>query len=205
MKPSYRSDGCFGTAISHWSRLGWSHSNLGTCRNVKVPYQILRRGLSLLSNLEPTCDSGLCHNFAGIAVQRFILGCLESVTTPAFILITSVWYTRSEQPLRVSTWWVSAALFSHQSSPESFIPSSFRAFVKRNNGAITGHERRRDGFRRPDIVRNGVYKKRSPTDLEAHVRKHLVFCHLYSLIPPPLFLTDSCTLFDSAFRDPVLF
>lgn len=42
-----------------------------------------------------------CHNFAGIAANRFLLGVVEAVVNPGFVLIMSMWYTRDEQPLRL--------------------------------------------------------------------------------------------------------
>ncbi|KAI9633473.1 putative MFS transporter [Dioszegia hungarica] len=50
-------------------------------------------------------STALCTNFAGIAAQRFFLGCLESVLTPAFVLITSIFWLKKEQGFRVSIWW----------------------------------------------------------------------------------------------------
>lgn len=44
-------------------------------------------------------------NFAAIATSRFFLGLFESVTNPAFVLITSQYYTRNEHSLRSCIWW----------------------------------------------------------------------------------------------------
>ncbi|WWC95627.1 hypothetical protein V866_002492 [Kwoniella sp. B9012] len=44
------------------------------------------------------------HNFAGMAVLRFILGGFESLITPTFILINGMYYTRKEQVLRTGAW-----------------------------------------------------------------------------------------------------
>ncbi|KAI2863113.1 hypothetical protein CBS147321_868 [Aspergillus niger] len=61
------------------------------------------------------------HNFAGLAAVRFFLGFSEGKThfidhplprlsillgtvSPAFIIITSIWYKRQEHPIRVATW-----------------------------------------------------------------------------------------------------
>ncbi|ETN42085.1 uncharacterized protein HMPREF1541_04024 [Cyphellophora europaea CBS 101466] len=41
-----------------------------------------------------------CSNFTGMAICRFLLGCFESVITPAFMLIVSQWYVRRQQPAR---------------------------------------------------------------------------------------------------------
>lgn len=46
-----------------------------------------------------------CHNFAGIAVNRFLLGVTEAVVNPGFVIMMSIWYTSSEQPLRLETYY----------------------------------------------------------------------------------------------------
>ncbi|KAI0474424.1 major facilitator superfamily domain-containing protein [Xylaria cf. heliscus] len=45
------------------------------------------------------------HNFAGLAVLRTISGAFEAIADPAFMLITSMYYTRPEQPSRISAWY----------------------------------------------------------------------------------------------------
>ncbi|KAF4977773.1 hypothetical protein FZEAL_5739 [Fusarium zealandicum] len=44
------------------------------------------------------------QNFHGIAAARFFLGFAEAAVSPAFVIITSNWYRRSEHPIRVATW-----------------------------------------------------------------------------------------------------
>ncbi|KAE8384601.1 major facilitator superfamily domain-containing protein [Aspergillus alliaceus] len=46
-----------------------------------------------------------CYNFAGIAINRFLLGISEAVINPGFVLMMSIWYTSSEQPLRLETYY----------------------------------------------------------------------------------------------------
>lgn len=46
-----------------------------------------------------------CHNFAGTAANRFLLGFLESTVNPGFLLIMSMWYTSAEQPLRLEAYY----------------------------------------------------------------------------------------------------
>lgn len=46
-----------------------------------------------------------CHNFAGIAANRFLLGLLESAVNPGFVLIMSMWYSSAEQPLRLEAYY----------------------------------------------------------------------------------------------------
>lgn len=43
--------------------------------------------------------------FAGLAVLRTLLGMSEGTVTPGFVLITSRFYKREEQPLRVGIWY----------------------------------------------------------------------------------------------------
>ncbi|PYH88990.1 MFS allantoate transporter [Aspergillus ellipticus CBS 707.79] len=46
-----------------------------------------------------------CHNFATLAVLRALGGAAEACSDPAFMLITSMWYTRREQPVRIGLWY----------------------------------------------------------------------------------------------------
>lgn len=43
-------------------------------------------------------------NFAGFAAVRFLLGFAEGAVSPAFVTITSIWYRKSEHPLRIALW-----------------------------------------------------------------------------------------------------
>ncbi|KAI6087205.1 allantoate permease [Hypoxylon rubiginosum] len=45
-------------------------------------------------------------NWAALATLRVLLGCFESAIAPALILVTSMWYKKSEQPARVGFWYV---------------------------------------------------------------------------------------------------
>jgi MFS family permease len=44
------------------------------------------------------------HNFAGTMVTWFFLGAMEAAVSPGLSLITGMWYTRQEQPLRHELW-----------------------------------------------------------------------------------------------------
>ena len=46
-----------------------------------------------------------CYNFAGIAVNRFMLGLTEATINPGFVLMTGMFYTSAEQPLRLEVWY----------------------------------------------------------------------------------------------------
>ncbi|KAJ5793895.1 hypothetical protein N7457_000494 [Penicillium paradoxum] len=45
-----------------------------------------------------------CTNFGGLMTVRFLLGAAEATITPAFMFITSTWYTRDEIPTRTGLW-----------------------------------------------------------------------------------------------------
>ncbi|KAJ6000275.1 MFS general substrate transporter [Penicillium waksmanii] len=44
------------------------------------------------------------QTFSGLAAARFFLGFSKGTVSPAFIIITSIWYKRDEHPIRVATW-----------------------------------------------------------------------------------------------------
>ncbi|KAI1444938.1 MFS general substrate transporter [Annulohypoxylon stygium] len=46
-----------------------------------------------------------CKNFAGLAVNRFLLGCSEAVVNPGFVLVLSMWWRQDEQPMRLTTYY----------------------------------------------------------------------------------------------------
>lgn len=46
------------------------------------------------------------RSFASLMAIRAILGCMESCINPAFIVISSQWWKRDEQPLRITYWYL---------------------------------------------------------------------------------------------------
>lgn len=44
-------------------------------------------------------------NFAGLTALRILSGAFEAIADPAFMLFTSMFYTRAEQPSRISFWY----------------------------------------------------------------------------------------------------
>ncbi|KAH7039570.1 major facilitator superfamily domain-containing protein [Microdochium trichocladiopsis] len=46
------------------------------------------------------------RNFAGLLSLRILSGAFEAIADPAFMLITSMYYTRSEQPSRIAAWYI---------------------------------------------------------------------------------------------------
>uniref|UniRef100_A0A0W0FQV1 Major facilitator superfamily (MFS) profile domain-containing protein n=1 Tax=Moniliophthora roreri TaxID=221103 RepID=A0A0W0FQV1_MONRR len=51
------------------------------------------------------CGMAASTNYAGLVASRFLLGLFEAACLPLFAILTSVWYRRIEQPLRVATWY----------------------------------------------------------------------------------------------------
>ena len=50
------------------------------------------------------CSHAACKNFGGLFVVRFILGMCEGSITAGFMIVSSMFYTRTEQTLRVGYW-----------------------------------------------------------------------------------------------------
>jgi len=46
------------------------------------------------------------HNYGGLIVTRVLLGVFESAVAPSLNLITTMWYKKHEQPLRVGIWYL---------------------------------------------------------------------------------------------------
>lgn len=50
------------------------------------------------------CSHAACKNFGGLFVVRLILGMCEGSITAGFMIVSSMFYTRTEQTLRVGYW-----------------------------------------------------------------------------------------------------
>ncbi|KAL4778504.1 major facilitator superfamily domain-containing protein [Aspergillus varians] len=86
---------------------------------VKVPHRILMPILVLGWGIAQACMAA-CHNFAGLMVTRFLLGLFEAGCLPLFSIITSQWYRRAEQPLRVAAWYSTNGLATIVAAALSF-------------------------------------------------------------------------------------
>ncbi|KEF59415.1 uncharacterized protein A1O9_04259 [Exophiala aquamarina CBS 119918] len=51
-----------------------------------------------------------CNSFATLGVLRALAGAAEACSDPSFMLITQMWYTRREQPLRIGLWYTANGL-----------------------------------------------------------------------------------------------
>lgn len=52
-----------------------------------------------------------CKNFTSLLALRVLGGAVESIADPAFMLITTTFYTRAEQPSRISAWYAAVCPF----------------------------------------------------------------------------------------------
>jgi MFS family permease len=86
---------------------------------VKVPHRILMSVLVLGWGIAQTCMAA-SSNYGGLLATRFFLGLFEAACLPLFGVITSQWYRRSEQPLRVATWYGTNGLATMIGSALSF-------------------------------------------------------------------------------------
>lgn len=71
---------------------------------VKVPHRPLMAILVFGWGVAQVC-MGACHNYGGLLATRFLLGLFEAACLPLFSVITSQWYRRAEQPIRVAAWY----------------------------------------------------------------------------------------------------
>ncbi|EHA54199.1 MFS transporter [Pyricularia oryzae 70-15] len=71
---------------------------------VKVPHRILMPSLVFGWGVAQTFMA-LCHNYQGLMATRALLGLFEAGCLPLFSIITSQWYRRAEQPMRVACWY----------------------------------------------------------------------------------------------------
>jgi MFS family permease len=86
---------------------------------VKVPHRILMPCLCLGWGIAQTAMAA-CHSFGGLMAARFFLGLFEAGCLPLFSIITSQWYRRAEQPIRVAAWYGTNGLATMVASALSY-------------------------------------------------------------------------------------
>jgi MFS family permease len=97
------------SSISSIAQLAWQP--FSSYLIVRVPHRILMPILCLGWGIAQTCMAA-CHSFSGLMATRFFLGLFEAGCLPLFSLITSQWYRRAEQPIRVAAWYGTNGLAS---------------------------------------------------------------------------------------------
>jgi len=70
-----------------------------------------------------------CHNYSSLLAARFFLGLFEAGCLPLFSVITSQWYRRAEQPIRVAAWYGTNGLASIDASALSYGLGSIQSSV----------------------------------------------------------------------------
>lgn len=71
---------------------------------IKVPHRVLMPALCLGWGIAQV-SMAAAHSFSGLMVSRFFLGLFEAGCLPLFSIITSQWYRRAEQPMRIAAWY----------------------------------------------------------------------------------------------------
>jgi ACS family allantoate permease-like MFS transporter len=106
-------------------------------------------------------------NFAGLATTRFIMGMLESVAFPISSILTVMWWTTDEQPIRLAFWFNQVSLLATANNP---LPLTCAIAVL--------------CLRRSRKLRYWAYNNKSPSmaPLVSHTRgfyRYLVHCHVH--------------------------
>lgn len=89
-------------SIAPLAQLGWQPFSAWLI--VKIPHRILMPTLILGWGIAETSVAG-CNNFGSLITARFFLGLFEAGCMPLFAMVTSQWYRRVEQPVRVAIWY----------------------------------------------------------------------------------------------------
>ncbi|KIK68489.1 hypothetical protein GYMLUDRAFT_256207 [Collybiopsis luxurians FD-317 M1] len=89
------------SSIFYFGYLGWAYPTTLLIQRLPVGRYVSVN--TILWGVIVACTA-LCTNFGGLMTVRFLLGVAEATITPAFVYITSMWYTREEIPFRTGTW-----------------------------------------------------------------------------------------------------
>ncbi|KAI1339769.1 MFS general substrate transporter [Xylariaceae sp. FL0016] len=86
---------------------------------VKVPHRILMPALCLGWGIAQTAMAA-CRSYGDLLAARFFLGLFEAGCLPLFSVITSQWFRRAEQPVRVAAWYSTNGLATIAASALSY-------------------------------------------------------------------------------------
>ncbi|KAJ9611639.1 hypothetical protein H2200_004823 [Cladophialophora chaetospira] len=95
---------------------------------VRVPHRILMPTLCLGWGIAQA-SMAACHNYSSLLAARFFLGLFEAGCLPLFSVITSQWYRRAEQPIRVAAWYGTNGLATIAASALSYGLGSIKSSV----------------------------------------------------------------------------
>ncbi|CED83117.1 Permease of the major facilitator superfamily [Phaffia rhodozyma] len=89
-------------SAGYWAQLGWQPFSAFVIVRVPVrylmPFIVTAWGIAM-------CGLAASTNYRALLACRFLLGLFEASCLPLFAMITSTWYRRSEQPIRVAAWY----------------------------------------------------------------------------------------------------
>ena len=86
---------------------------------VKVPHRILMPCLCLGWGIAQA-SMAACKSYGDLLAARFFLGLFEAGCLPLFSIITSQWFRRAEQPIRVAAWYSTNGLATIVASALSY-------------------------------------------------------------------------------------
>ncbi|KAL7423998.1 hypothetical protein Q5752_001583 [Cryptotrichosporon argae] len=84
------------------AQLGWQP--FSSYLIVRIPARHLMAGLCLGWGIAQACMAA-SDSFGALVATRFLLGLFEAGCLPLFGHLTSIWWRRSEQPMRVAAWY----------------------------------------------------------------------------------------------------
>lgn len=86
---------------------------------VRVPHRILMPSLCLGWGIAQAAMAA-CRSYGSLLAARFFLGLFEGGCLPLFSVITSQWFRRAEQPMRVAAWYSTNGLATIAASALSY-------------------------------------------------------------------------------------
>ncbi|RYP16122.1 hypothetical protein DL765_005323 [Monosporascus sp. GIB2] len=86
---------------------------------VRVPPRVLMSALCLGWGIAQTAMAA-CRTYGHLLAARFFLGLFEGGCLPLFSVITSYWFRRAEQPMRVAAWYSTNGLATVAASALSY-------------------------------------------------------------------------------------
>ncbi|ROW09299.1 hypothetical protein VPNG_05880 [Cytospora leucostoma] len=89
------------SAIFYFGYLAWSYPT--TLLIARLPVARYLAANTLIWGVIVAVTAA-CTNYGGLLTVRFLLGVAEATITPAFMFMTTSWYTRDEIPFRTGIW-----------------------------------------------------------------------------------------------------
>ncbi|KAI5286137.1 hypothetical protein KEM54_000033 [Ascosphaera aggregata] len=89
------------SSIFYFGYMGWTYPTSILIQKLPIGKYI---GYNTIFWGAVVACTAACTNYGGLLVVRFLLGVAEATITPAFVYLTSMWYTRNEIPSRTGIW-----------------------------------------------------------------------------------------------------